>query len=352
MLAEWWTRFQFGAASRRNIYQSFVDYLSEGIPINDVVKQLSQSIMDANADSQKFLIRILRDIERKMSMGVEFSEAMSNWVPINEVMSIRAGMKSGDPVKGMMNTIDALDAASEMKGTIMLKLSYPGCLLIALVGLIFYFSVNVIPQIEDVLDPALWPSGAKKLHAMAYFTRNYWWIILSVVVGLSVWCSYALPRLTGPLRTRLDSIPPFSFYREFNGANLLIAVSSLMRSGVPFVDSLQELRRMSSPYVGAHITDTLKRMAEGKSLPIALDTGLLSKETMVSVYMMGKNSNFQTAIHTIGRISVRKGIEKISKISAILNLMSIISTAGYIAWVYLSFNAVMVELGRSASTGM
>src|SRR5690606_5840680 len=71
-----WIKFRFNAAVRRNLYQSFVDYLSQGIPINNIVQQLSTAIKRANAKSQMFQVKILQDIELQMSAGVDFTDAI------------------------------------------------------------------------------------------------------------------------------------------------------------------------------------------------------------------------------------------------------------------------------------
>ncbi len=334
------TRIQFSASVRKNMYQSFVDYLGQGIPINDVVKLLAESIRLAKASSQMFQAKILDDILLQMSTGVEFAEAISQWIPMNEAMSIRAGMKSGDPVNGMKNTIEALESASTMKSTIIGKLTYPGVLLGALVALIFFFSTSIIPKIAEVMDPEKWPESAQPLYRMAMFVQNEWYIVLGTIIGLAVVVGWSLPRVTGSLRSFLDIFPPYSFYRAFHGANLLISLAALMRSGIPLVDALKELRKMSSPYLAMHLDRMVYRMSEGATLGEALDTKLLTPEMMVSVHMMSRNANFQSAIYAIGRQAVLKSVDKISTISGLLNGLALLGVTSYVGWVYYCFFTV------------
>ncbi|MBB4861401.1 type II secretory pathway component PulF [Pseudomonas nitritireducens] len=346
----WLTRLQFSTAVRKNLYQSFMDYLKQGVPLVNIVHLLAESIIKANAKDQMFQVVILRDVEAQMTRGVEFAEAMSRWCPINEVMSIRAGMRSGDPISGMRNTIEALEASSEMLGTILSKLSYPAVLVSAMVGLIIFFSVVIIPKIAAVMDPALWPPVAKNLYNVANFVESFWWAILISLVALGMLVSWSLPRYVGRFRPFLDRFPPYSFYRVFHGANMLISIASLMRSGVPFVDSLQELQRLSSPYLKKHLGEMVQNMSEGKSLSESLDTGLLSGDTMVSVYMMSGSSNFQSAINEIGKISVRKGIATITKIALVINGAALLGVASYIGWVYYAFFSVSDAMARSVGS--
>lgn len=341
-------RLQFTSSVRRKVYQSFVDYLSQGIPINDIVHLLSTSIVKAGARSQMFQVTILNDIHLQMSSGIDFAEALARWVPTSEVMSIRAGMRSGDPVTGMKNTIDALDASSSMMSTIFGKLTYPAVLLIALFGLIFFFSVAIIPKMAEVMNPELWPDPAKRLNDMATFVREDWYWVIAVVVVLSILISYSLSRLVGRVRDVLDYFPPFSFYKAFHGANLLISLAALMRSGIPFVAALEDMKRLSSPYICRHLEKMTKKMAEGASLGEALDTGLLSTDMMVSVYMMSHNANFQAAIYEIGRQAVTRSIEKISTISGMLNGLALLGVTGYVGWVYYAFFTLSNALGQSA----
>lgn len=348
-LTQTFYRLQFTASVRRKMYQSFVDYLSQGIPINDIVKLLSSSIIKAGARSQMFQVKILDDISLKMSSGTEFSEALGFWVPTSEVMSIRAGMRSGDPVTGMKNTIDALDASSSMMATIFGKLSYPAILLLALCGLIFFFSIAIIPKIAEVMDPSLWPDPAQKLNSMATFVRDDWWVVVIIVTLLGIGISYSLPRLTGRVRDYLDYLPPYSFYKAFHGANLLISLAALMKSGIPFVEALKDMQKLSSPYIGRHLDKMIHNMADGSSLGEALDTGLLSSEMMVSVYMMSHNANFQSAIYEIGRQAVTRSIEKIATIAGMLNGVALLGVTGYVGWVYYAFFSVSNAMAQTAN---
>lgn len=336
-MSKFFKKLQFSTNVRKNFYQSLADYLEQGIPINDIIKLLADSIRLANAKSQMFQVSILDSIRDEMSSGVDFSDAVAEWIPINEAMSISAGFKSGDPAAGMRNTLEALESASAMKSTIISKLSYPGVLLLALVGLIFFFSTTIIPKIVTVMDPASWPESAKPLYTVSQFVQNEWYIVVGVLVGVSISVTWSMPRVTGGFRRILDKFPPYSFYKAFHGANLLISLAALMKSGIPLVDSLHEMKRLSSPYIKSHLNKMIMNMQEGSSLGEALDTGLLSPEMMVNVHMMSRNANFQTAIYAIGRQAVVRSVETISTISGMLNGLALLGVTGYVGWVYFSF---------------
>lgn len=342
-------RFRFNARVRKGMYQSFADYLSQGIPINDIVTLLSASIIKAKAKSQMFQVIILDDISQQMSTGVDFADALAKWAPLTEVMSVRAGLKSGDPVTGMRNTIDALESSSSMMSTIFSKLSYPGILLLALCGLIFFFSVAILPKIASVMDPADWPPPAKTLNNMSTFVREDWYIVVMVMVGLAVFVNWSLPRVTGPLRKVLDAIPPYSFYKAFHGANILISLAALMRSGIPFVNALEELGKQANPYLREHLDRMVFNMMDGRDKGEALDTGLFSSEMMVSIHMMSHNADFQAAIFEIGKAAVARSIDKISSISGLLNGVALLGVTGYVGWVYYALFTVSNAMSQQVS---
>lgn len=347
---EWLTRFQFGADARKTMYQSFLDYLNQGVPINDIVVNLSASIKRAKARRFMYQIAILDDISLQMSTGVDFSDAIAKWVPINEAMSIRAGMESGDPASGMKNTIDAVGSANTMKSTIFSKLTYPVVLVVALIGLILFFSHSIIPRIAEVTDPATWPDNSKSMYATAMFVKDQGIYVLACLVVIMGLVNFSLPRLTGKLRGYLDIFPPYSFYKAFHSANMLISLSALMRSGIPFVDAMSQLQRYSSPYISSHLSTMIANISDGRTLSESMDTGLLSQEMMVSVHMMSSNANFQEAINEIGRQAVVKGIEKITLIAGALNGVSMLGVAGYVGWVYYCFNSVANSMGQATGS--
>lgn len=345
---QWLTKMQFGADARRTMYQSFLDYLNQGVPINDIVTNLAASIRKAKARRFMYQVAILDDVALQMSTGVDFSDAISRWVPINEAMSIRAGMESGDPASGMQNTLDAVGAANTMKSTIFGKLTYPVVLIIALIGLILFFSHSIIPRIAEVSDPSGWPDNSKSMYSTAMFVKDQGLYVFGGLIALIVMVNVSLPRLTGRLRSILDAFPPYSFYKAFHSANLLISLSALMRSGIPFVDAMVQLQKYSSPYLSDHLGTMISNITDGRSLSESMDTGLLSQEMMVSVHMMSSNANFQEAVNEIGRQAVLKGIEKITLIAGALNGISMLGVAGYVGWVYYCFNSVANSMGQAS----
>lgn len=347
---QWLTKMQFGADARRTMYQSFLDYLKQGIPINDIVTNLAGSIRKAKARRFMYQVAILDDISLQMSTGVQFADAISRWVPVNEAMSIRAGMESGDPASGMQNTIDAVGSANTMKSTIFGKLAYPVVLILALIGLILFFSHSIIPRIAEVSDPSGWPDNSKSMYTTAMFVKDQGIYVLAVMIGVIFAVNWSLPRLTGRLRSFLDAFPPYSFYKAFHSANLLISLSALMRSGIPFVDSMVQLQKYSSPYLSNHLGRMIANITDGGSLSDSMDTGLLSQEMMVSVHMMNSNANFQDAVNEIGRQAVIKGIEKITLIAGALNGVSMLGVAAYVGWVYYCFNSVANSMGQASGS--
>lgn len=339
-------RFRFNARARKNMYQSLADYLAQGIPLNDIVTMLSSSIIKANAKSHLFQVKILDDLALQMSTGTDFAEALSKWVPMTEVMSIRAGLKSGDPVTGMRNTIDALDASSSMMGTIVGKLSYPAALLTALCGLIYFFSVAILPKIASVMDPASWPPPAQTLNNMSTFVREDWYVIILVIAAFAFVVNWSLPRVTGRLRLILDHLPPYSFYKAFHGANILISLAALMRSGIPYVNALGELSKQSTPYLREHLEQMIFNMSDGQGIGEAMDTGIFSSEMMVSIHMMSQNADFQAAIHEIGKAAVLRSIERISSISGMLSGLSLLGVTAYVGWVYYALFTVSSAMSQ------
>src|SRR5690606_36281010 len=136
--------------------------------------------------------------------------------------------------------------------------------------------------------------------------------------------------------------------KAFHGANLLISLASLMRSGVPLDNALRELRRMATPYIQWDLDQMIFKLADGRDVGEVLYTGLLSQEMMVNVYMMTGNANFQAAVYEIGKQAVEKGIDQISKIAGAISGMALLGVAMYIGWVYYCFFTVSNAMATQA----
>lgn len=326
---------QFSTVMRMKLYRKIVSFIKQGSPLFDMLLKL-ESKYEA---SKKGDVRaaVIRYWIREMNNGKDFSEAIKEWVPPAEMMLIQAGEKSGAMEEAINNAIDVTEASKNMKSAIIGALSYPAILLVILFGMIYLFSTNVVPKLTSIKDPETWPGPAHTMYKMSVFVESYWLFVIGGLICTFIAINYTIPRLTGKVRDSLDKIPPWSIYNSFQSSVFLISIASLMKTGTALADALEELKKHASPYVFHHINKMSRRMENGKSNGISLNTGFLPKEIGIDIEIYDETSDFQAAMDQVGRESIEDGIASIKASAKSMGSLVMMGVGFYIGWVYYSF---------------
>jgi type II secretory pathway component PulF len=328
-------KMQFSTVMRLKLYRKISSFIKQGSPLFDMLLKL-ESKYEA---SKKGDIRaaVIRYWIKDMNDGKDFSEAIAYWVPPAERMLIAAGEKSGAMEDAINNAIDVTEASKNMKSAIIGALSYPGILIMILFGMIYLFSTQVVPKLVSIKDPETWPGPAKTMYEMSVFVESYWTLMIVGIIAVFAAINYSIPRLTGPIRDKLDAIPPWSIYNSFESSVFLISIASLMKTGTALMDALEELRMSASPYTYSHITRMIRRMEAGKNNGVSLNAGFLPKEVGMDIEIYDETADFQGAMEQVGRESIEDGIATIQSSAKSMGSLVMMGVGFYIGWVYYSF---------------
>jgi Type II secretory pathway, component PulF len=337
---------QFGTTGRMSMYRKIASFLEEGIPLHDILKQLS--IQYKKYKKSDIRTKILNEWIASLEAGKSFSSTLSEWVPVGEAMLIKAGEKSGDISSAFQNAILTTESSKKMRSTILGEMSYPVVLLLMLSSLIYLFSTQAVPQLTAVKDPATWPDGAKKLYDMSVFVEHKWWTVILAVFGSAGFASWSMSRMTGKVREYMDKIPPWSIYKTFQSSVFMISVSAMMKTGTPIVESIKELREMSNKYISEHLRLMLMKLNAGKPIGSSMNGGFLDKETGMDIEIYGELSNLQKSMERIGLSAIENSIENIKAAATIFKNLILMGVAGYIGWVYYAFFTLTQSIGTSA----
>lgn len=339
-------KLTLGTGTRMSLYRKIASFLEEGVPLHDILKQLSKQYKKQKKSDSR--ARLLDEWIASLESGRAFSTTMADWVPAGEAMLIRAGEKNGDLTNAFSNAVITTEASQKMKSTIVGEMAYPLILLVMLFGLIYLFSTQAVPQLTTVKDPETWPDAAKKLYDMSVFVESKWWLVLLTLAGLTTIISSSMPRLVGGLRRHLDKIPPWSVYKTFQSSVFMISVSSMMKTGTPIVDSIKELREMSNDYVSDHLRIMLMKLSAGRPIGQSMNDGFLDKETGMDIEIYGELSNLQKSMERIGITAIDNSINNIKAAAGVMKNLVLVGVTIYIGWVYYAFFTLTQSIGVDA----
>ena len=337
-------KVQFGTKMRIALYKKICSFIRQGVSIYDMIVLLEEKY----EENKKGDIRagVLRYWITSMSNGKTFSDSISDWVPVSEMMLVRSGEKSGEMENAILNAIEVTTAAQTMKNTIIGKMAYPVILLLVLFGMIYLFSTSVVPKLTAMKDPETWPEISKTLYVLADFTQHYGIIVILGLIGFATLLGYSLSRFTGGIRDKLDVLPPYSVYRTFQGSVFLISVAAMMKTGTPLADGIDEMKGPANKYMKNHLNRMTRRLATGSSQGKSLNAGLLDREVGMDIEIYDQTADFQSSMEEVGRSAIEAGIARISAVSQIMGTVMLLMVASYIGWVYTAFMALTQSIAK------
>lgn len=339
-------RAQFGTRTRLKLYRKLYSFIKDGISLYEVLKKLQGLYAKKKGDPRAVAIQ---EWLTRMEQGRSFASALQGWAPSSEIMLIESGEQSGDLAGALLNTVEVTESVNLMKKTIKGGLAYPTALFAALMGMIYMFAVKVIPEISSIQDPALWPDVSQTLYHFSLAVQNYWWAFLLAFLCMVVAIVYSLPRLTGPVRHILDRVPPWSIYRTIQSSVFLVAVSALMKTGTPLMESIMRLRTLSAPYTRFHMSLIIRRMKAGFKDGLAMNTGhFLDTEVGNDIEIYGELTDFQVAMESLGRDVITRAVEQIKASTQVMANLVLLAMGVYIGWTYYAFMTLTSSIAQNA----
>ena len=325
--------FRFGLSKRITMNEKITAFLEANI---DLVRSL-QTIRDRYAQRKDFRAAIMSDWIATLEEGKKFADSLAPWVPPGELMLIEAGERGGSLVTGLKEAVVLSSAASKNKTAIIAGVAFPIVLFMMLGGMLIMFQLQMVPVFENLLPIPEWPASAQTLYNISYFVHNQMWLLIISIIGLSILIGKTMGTWTRKPRHIFDKLPPWNVYRSYQSSSFLIALSSLMRAGVPAYDALRTMSKNASPWMKAHLDKMMATMSlGGGNMGRALDTGLLDDETAGDVQDYSRLGSFSDAIYILGGRSLEKGIKNIQDRMSIIKNLLLVMVAGSIIWIYFA----------------
>lgn len=376
--------------TRVEIYERFLTFTSEGIPLEHVLRVLLANAREAKSPWAVFWQRVAED---HINETVPFATALGQHMPAAERVMLSVGETSGKWETGFTEALFVCKSAGRIASELKNALMYPVLLLLALVAVIVIASIEIAPQMTGMLDRPLdeWPFASYVLFRSGEILTAQGWLIalaaVAVVWGvmgtLGRWEPYAFgevgesygrkplyailaaiagisaagwffgvfgvlfalgavaalmahPRWREHVRGGLDqTLPPWTIYREYQASSLLIALSALVRAGRPIDAAIRDIMRIANPWLRAHLDKSLERIMGSESSGTSFATGLMSRD--VSQYMLDfdKMGQFRKCLDAVGIRGVDRAIARVAAQAGTLRLVLIILVVSVMGFVYV-----------------
>lgn len=350
-------RFRITAKHRQDWYRAMSKACGDGKSVYVVLERLATEY----SRTRHPLAPLLRELIRRMT-GVQGGGAMKGarvtigtdligLVPTNEANLIDAGESSGKMEVGFLRAAEYLQATQRLKNEILDPLKEPVFLLLLLMGVLTFFSYQILPTFENIAPRANWPRGAQWYGAIADKAMLMSLVLLVLLVGGSYLFMRAAANWTGPRRVMADRyVFPFTLVTQVNSAALLTSLSGFVSAGVKFDVALAQLASTSSRYmkmIYGQLKTSMRNAAQPEEALCALHIMPRSYHWMIRLY--GDSSDFAGAMARISEEVIEFAIVRTRGTFVVVNMLLKILVAGFIIWTMGSLFGIVQAVKSSAT---
>jgi type II secretory pathway component PulF len=349
-LERWMTKFQFRSSRKHRfrIYRKLEGMLRMNEALSRSLDRLYQNASEMGKFPRRPSAVALREWFLKDRAGITLSEAMDGWVPTGELYMIRAGEESGTLSKALSSIMEIGERAKQMREAVMYAVGYPIFMLILVSFVLWTFGVNLIKNMRANAPPNVLKaiSGVAKMSDII----NDWGIyIILAIVALCLLIAFTLPVWRGPIRTKFDMFPPWSWYRILQGSGFLLGLSALLGAQVPLKRSLEILEEQGNPWIRERINAARQEVLRGRNLGEALRNGKFNfpdPSVAVDLEILSERADVGQVIEQVTAEWIRDQID-ILKVQAMLGRnIGLAVVGGIIAWTMMSIFSVVGELSK------
>src|SRR3990167_10848809 len=153
-----------------------------GVPIVSAIQRI------AEITNQTVLSRTLKKVADEIALGTSLSSAMQHYPHVFEplmVALITAGEATGRLDEAFQQAAKYYELANTSRRRIKTALRYPIFVMIFALSAIMVMNIFVIPKFAALYSSfhAPLPMPTRLLISIAFFTRNYWWVVMLCLLG-------------------------------------------------------------------------------------------------------------------------------------------------------------------------
>ena len=253
-----------GRKARVDCFQTVADLLDAGFELERALDVTAQALAGRGARA-----RLIGSWRAALPAG-RFAETMAASVPAAEAMIFEA---YGRVEAGRLFAAAArvAELRERQMAAVRKALAMPLLLGVAVVTMLWAAGGWFVPVLEGVVPPERWGPAASVFRAASSWLYAQPLAFAALCVAVLVPVGFAMVLWTGPGRTALDRIAPFSLYRTVTGSAFLFTVLEFLGAGLDLNDrAFEDLKRRAAPYARHRIAAIQRHMVRGAGLGRAM----------------------------------------------------------------------------------
>ncbi|EBW3013346.1 general secretion pathway protein GspF [Salmonella enterica subsp. enterica serovar Bareilly] len=334
----WLGRKTFNASDRLMIYEDLAFLLDNNVKLEDAVNGMMANRREGTL-RPRASVYCLQEVALALKQGKPLDVGLRRWIPRNEAAIIQSGVKEKRLADSLRRAIYLVLAVRDIRSTMLERLIQPLVLFFSLVALACMMSWNFLPQLESLKPRDQWQGSLVWMAVIsdAFGQHLSLWIIGTLFIF--AWVYWSFGNLTSRARLFMDAFPPWSIYREVQGATFLLNFAALSRAQVKNEDALSQLSLHGSPWLRQRLNAAHRLMKSGCSLGQSLaDSGYRfpSRDAINRLKLLTQGDGGETIIDSFARNQLERTLAGIKSLAGWLNLLIYALSGLYMALVAFS----------------
>ena len=340
-------RAQITFQARLALYREIIALMRAGLSKNEALNTIWKVASNEGRRPGEPKAIMLADVLTGLKNGLGLGRALQKWVPAEDAMVVEA-IESSDRFPEYLDKFcGALKRRAGIRAAIAGGLAYPVFLMALVAGLLVYVGNVVVPALDNLLPVESWTGNARGLALASSFAAGNAHQIAAALCLIFILVSVALRRWAGIGRKYADALPVFAIYRIYTGVSFLIAMSSLMASGLTAAAAIERLRPFSSPYMRRRLDLIRFYLLNGSDLGSAMHfagTGWPDRKLNLSLKILAQASNLPSQIMAGTEEWLATSQEKVERSLGIVRALAFIAVFGAIAFVVLAMYDIQHQI--------
>jgi general secretion pathway protein F len=314
--------------------------LKAGIPLAQAMGALIEQCQVPDLEAA------FRDIREKLTQGLSFAEALAyhpHYFTDLYVNMVKAGEASGSLDRVLDRLADFLQRQAQIRSKVTAALAYPVVMICVGVVIVFILMSFVVPKVMTVVE-----QSGQKIPAMTLFLKGssdflgkYWLLLLTIVTSLVVLHTWLLQR--SEYRYRVDKLklrlPVLGeLFRKSAVSRFAVSMSTLLKSGVPVLESLRIVKDIVNNQVLARVLDTVHtRIVEGTDIATPIKRSGVFPPVVGYMIAVGEQSGqLEDMLDRVAEAYDEEVAVQTQKVTSLLEPLLIVGMAVVVGFIVIS----------------
>lgn len=264
--------------------------------------------------------------------GGRLEQLLRGVVPASDSTMLLGVERSAIKADALESLAQAVDQQAQMKRMVLLYSVTPAVILPICIALISIMS-GVIGEIDqstpDYVRDQVWSGFNGVAKMIADIASSYGPLVLAVIGMLMALIFWSLPRWTGRLRLRADTLPVYSLYRDFQAGILFTSMAMLLKTGGSLRGTIEDLAQRSSTVMRWQLVRVLRAFDDAPNLGLeAFGRGVLSPHLFARAMTLQRTStSFSEVLIELGTTEGGRVLARVKRAAIVAN----VTVVGFLA---------------------